>query len=576
MINQLKRRGREAVTSRLDLEPIKIVWTQGSITGAENLLKKRERQISMLSHDSTVMESDEEMASIILDFGCELHGGIRISVWDVSDKSGTKVRIRFGESVSETMSEIGADTNATNDHARRDIITEVGMMSMNPIGETGFRFVRIDLLEKGMLELKSVLAEFVYKDVPYRGSFQCNDELLNRIWMTGAYTMHLNMQEFVWDGIKRDRLVWIADMHPEIKTIMSVFGDDDSVKKSLDFIRNETPLPGWMNNIATYSMWYVVILYDWYLYTGDSEWINEQRAYLKGLLKQFQGIIGEDGKYLLDKYQCFVDWPSCEHPEIVDAGMKAIHFMALEGLEKMFVVLQEYDKQQNKQMEEYQELESLRMICVEERELLRKYERDYQGSKSAAALCALTGLADAQTVNEELLGKDGAERVSTYMGYYILSAMSQNGDINGALECAKEYWGGMLSLGATTFWEDFDVAWLKNAAPIDRLPNDGEIDVHKTYGKFCYTGYRHSLCHGWASGPTSWMTEEILGVKILEPGCRKLQITPNLGKLEWAEGVFPTPLGDVSIKVQRDANGETTVDVKAPEGVIIVGKEERE
>lgn len=68
------------------------------------------------------------------------------------------------------------------------------------------------------------------------------------------------------------------------------------------------------------------------------------------------------------------------------------------------------------------------------------------------------------------------------------------------------------------------------------------------------------------------MTEEILGVKILEPGCRKLQITPNLGKLEWAEGVFPTPLGDVSIKVQKDANGETVVDVKAPEGVIIVGK----
>lgn len=41
------------------------------------------------------------------------------------------------------MSELGGKTNATNDHARRDLVVEVGMMSMNPIGETGFRFVRI-------------------------------------------------------------------------------------------------------------------------------------------------------------------------------------------------------------------------------------------------------------------------------------------------------------------------------------------------------------------------------------------------------------------------------------------------
>lgn len=47
------------------------------------------------------------------------------------------------------MSELGGKTNATNDHARRDLVVEVGMMSMNPIGETGFRFVRIDLLEPG-------------------------------------------------------------------------------------------------------------------------------------------------------------------------------------------------------------------------------------------------------------------------------------------------------------------------------------------------------------------------------------------------------------------------------------------
>lgn len=567
MLEKLKNRGRAAVTSRLDLEPVKVVWTQGQVLNPDNLLKKRERQISLTASEPTVLETSDETASILLDYGCELHGGIRILAWQGEPEEGVRVRVRFGESVTEAMSEIGGATNATNDHARRDYVTTIGKMSMNPIGETGFRFVRIDVLDKGTLVLKSVLAQLVYKDVPYRGSFCCNDELLNKIWMTGAYTMHLNMQEYVWDGIKRDRLVWIADMHPMIKTIMAAFGEDSSVKNSLDFIRKETPLPGWMNDIASYTMWYVVILYDWCFYTGDWEYIYEQRAYLKGVAKQLQGLIGEDGKYLLDKYKCFVDWPSCDNQEVVDAGMKAIHCMAMERLEKIFAMLCKRDQ------EHCTEYEKLQEECRNEQELLHSYQKDYKNAKSAAALCVLAGLADVEKVNDEVLSIDGSQRISTYLGYYILTAMAQAGNMDGALSCLREYWGGMLSLGATTFWEDFDITWMENAAPIDRLPREGEIDVHGTYGGYCYAGYRHSLCHGWASGPTSWLTEQILGVKILESGCTKLQIVPNLGGLEWAEGVYPTPLGDVSIKVQKDENGKTVWDVEAPEGVTIVGKE---
>ena len=97
----------------------------------------------------------------------------------------------YAQSAAEAMSELGGKTNATNDHARRDLVVEVGMMSMNPIGETGFRFVRIDLLEpEAVLLIKSICAVMVYKDVPYRGSFSCSDPLLNRIWDVGAYTVH--------------------------------------------------------------------------------------------------------------------------------------------------------------------------------------------------------------------------------------------------------------------------------------------------------------------------------------------------------------------------------------------------
>ena len=133
--------------------------------------------------------------------------------------------------------------------------------------------------------------------------------------------------------------------------------------------------------------------------------------------------------------------------------------------------------------------------------------------------------------------------MSTFMGYYILTARAMAGDYEGCLACIRDYWGGMLELGATTFWEDFDVKWMEGAASIDRFPKEGETDVHGTYGDYCYKGYRHSLCHGWASGVTPWLTENVLGIRIMEPGCTKLEIKPHLGNLSWAKGTFPTPFG---------------------------------
>ncbi len=555
MIQELKKRGRQEVTSRMDLEPIRIVWTQGKVTNVKGLLCQKSRQITLNQSKPVVMQTKKDMmASVLLDFGCEIHGGLKILQWTEDTGRGAKIRIRFGESVTEAMSEIGGSTNATNDHARRDFHTEIGMLSMNCLGETGFRFVRIDLLEETTIRLKSILAVFVYKDVPYRGSFRCSDQLLERIWMTGAYTVHLNMQEYIWDGIKRDRLVWVGDMHPEVLTIRAVFGVDDSVERSLELIRKDTPLPGWMNGMATYSMWYVMIVYDWYYYTGNLTWVRGQAKYLKGLAKQLSDSIDEAGKSAYPEGR-FLDWPSHDKPHVVDAGMQAIHYMAAERLAELFHILGEPE---------------METCCRRDMDRLKAYATDHEGAKQAAALLVLAGLADAEKINQEVLGKGGAVHISTYMGYYILAARAMAGDYKGCLDCIRDYWGGMLFLGATTFWEDFDMEWLENAAPIDRFPKEGEVDVHGTYGRYCYEGYRHSLCHGWASGPTAWMTDYILGIRILEPGCKKIGISPHLGDLEWAEGTYPTPLGDLTVKVWKDENGKVVCDAKAPEGITLV------
>ena len=130
----------------------------------------------------------------------------------------------------------------------------------------------------------------------------------------------------------------------------------------------------------------------------------------------------------------------------------------------------------------------------------------------------------------------------------------------------------MLSLGATTFWEDFDVRWLENAARIDELTPEGKVDIHAAYGQYCYSGYRHSLCHGWASGPTPWMSQYVLGVQVLEPGCRKVAIRPQLGDLQWVEGAYPTPYGNIWIRHEKNEDGSLRSAINAPHEVEIVGE----
>src|SRR3546814_19316361 len=67
-------------------------------------------------------------------------------------------------------------------------------------------------------------------------------------------------------------------------TVNTVFGYNEVVPRSLDLIRDATPLPQWLNGISSYSLWWIIIHRDWYLYHGDLEYLQEQMEYLTGLL----------------------------------------------------------------------------------------------------------------------------------------------------------------------------------------------------------------------------------------------------------------------------------------------------
>ncbi len=540
----------DAVFIQNDVFPVRIVSTCGYVEDAENLLSEKELQISTNESELTTLKNSVtgKRAAIVLDFGKELHGKLRLLTFTTSAVSAADVRITYGESVSEALSTVGKK-GATNDHSTRDFNVKLPDFSDISLNESGFRFAKIELISKNTeIRFKAITAVSIVRDIPYLGTFECSNETLNRIYNVSAYTCHLNMQRYLWDGIKRDRLVWVGDMHPEMLTVRTVFGADPIIEKSLRFMRNTTPLPRWMNGMPTYSLWWLHILYDWYLYSGNSDFLEENRDYALSLINIVTELVNEDGSDNLPSY--FIDWPCNETPAGI-SGSRALLALTLESCSKLCDFYKE---------------DTLSELCRSKKLILISTTPETFKAKQVAAMYSLAGWMDKREAADEILN-NGAQGFSTFMSYYLLKAA---GAINmpATLDVLEEYYGSMLKMGATSFWEDFDINWSVNACPIDEIPDKKRSDVHADNGAFCYKGLRHSLCHGWSSAPTAFLAEEVLGIKILEPGCKKIRISPNLGNLTYAKGTYPTPYGILSIECKNN-DGRLLISYTCPDEITV-------
>lgn len=525
--------------------PRRIVWqSPQGVEGGEALLAKKRGQVceGYFGQPAATRLSCKG-AALLVDFGGELHGGVQIGIGVNSKKSmGTsRLRLRFGESVAEAMSEVGGGKNATNDHALRDFEQLVPAFGSIEVGNTGFRFLRIDNCEDGEVGIEFVRAVSLMRPFRRLGSFNSSDERLNRIFDTAVRTVQLCCQDYVWDGIKRDRLVWMGDMHPETMAILAVFGDVAAVPETLDYMAEVTPPDRWMNTIATYTLWWIRNLAEWYRFTGDRAYLERHADYLEKTVDLLLGSF-RDGEWAV---WMFLDWPTENNKPAKRAGTYALMTMAADDVCELSDALGRA---------------SLREKGARMRQMAAKDDLDHHGAKSSAALLALSGLRKPRQMLDEVLGRDGARGFSTFYGYYMLEALSEAGATGLALDVVRDYWGGMLDMGATSFWEDFDLAWTNGCFRIDELPVAGKRDIHGDFGQFCYQGFRHSLCHGWSSGPAAWCIHRVLGLKLDGIGGRRVRVEPCLGDLEWAEGSLALPGGErVEIRIERDAAGKPAI-----------------
>ncbi len=538
------------------LFPTRVVKTRGIVDGAEVMLEMRSPVTTMREPSVTRLEKNgDENPYILLDFGREIHGSLRIVVAKLKRgkeaPKNLRARLTFGESVSEALSSIG-EKGATNDHSPRDFEIVLSNLSNVEYGSTGFRFVRVELIEEGELSLRSLVAVSKTADIDRRGYLCTSDEQFNRILDTAIYTCYLNLQDgVIWDGIKRDRLVWSGDLNSEILTVMNLYGPVEHIRNSLDHLREATLEHRWMNTIPSYSAWWVINHLDYYRMSNDLAYLSANLDRINSILGDYELCIDADGRADFDRVKdpashmpFYFDWPTRGTPDAEVGTMLLIYYMA----QKVLAAAPEgIDLAAARSL-------LAKTACYLDAPTQMKQTLAFQsicGGKAEDALARLE--------------EGGAQGFSTFMSYFLLKGLSHVGSER-TLALAKEYYGAMLSRGATTFWEDFDMDWLKGSGRIDEEPAEGELDLHGDFGKYCYTKLRHSLCHGWSSGVVGWSYEELLGLRIVENGYRRISLSPNLMGLDWIEAKIPTAYGDIFVRVEAGK----APSVKLPEGIEMV------
>ena len=490
----------------------------------------------------------------LYDFGRETFGYL---VLEGVEGDG-EVAVYYGESPEEAQDK---DFCETLDRIRFEATTITDLATGKRVERTA-RYVfdnskalRYVYVECAGATPAGVSLEYEYAPVSYRGSFKSSDEELNRIWEIGAYTMHLTTREFFIDGIKRDRWVWSGDAVQSYLMNYYLFFDSECVKRTTWLLRGKDPVTAHTNTIMDYTFYWFIGIYDYYMYTGDKAFVKQiyprmqtMMVYVLGRTNSRGMVEGMTGDWV------FVDWADGYLDKKGELAIeqvllcKSLETMALcAALAEVEEDVPTYEKLaaelRAKLMPTFWSEAKAAMVhnCVEgkQSEAVTRYANMF-----ATFFGYLTPQQQQQIKDSVLLNDEILKITTPYMRFYELEALCVLGEQEAVMGEMKDYWGGMLREGATSFWEKYN-------------PTESGTQHLAMYGR----PYGKSLCHAWGASPIYLLGRYYLGVKPTEAGYAAYEVRPTLGGLAWMEGTIPTPQGEIRVKM--DAH---TVSVFATEG----------
>ncbi len=469
----------------------------------------------------------------LVDFGKETFGYVTFHQLHGRGEVG----IYYGESREEALSVDKCETldkiSVNNDKAEDFTLPH----------SKAFRYVYIESDEGVHFDSLSMMYEFAPLD--YRGAFRCNDEEINRIWEVAAYTLHLTTREVFLDGIKRDRWVWSGDAIQSYLMNYYLFFDSNTVTRTINLLRGKDPVTSHINTIMDYTFYWFMSIYDYYLYTGDLHFIKQIYPNMVSLMDFVLGRTNADGMVEgLPGDWVFVDWADGFMDKQGELSFeqllfcKSLQTMALcAGITGNETDEKKYTALSNALFSKLDTFfwDDRKKAFVHNRKDGIKSDEVTRYANIFAVLFDYVDSEKKQAIRENVLLNDVIMKITTpYMRFYELASLCALGEQPYVTKEIKAYWGGMLKLGATSFWEKYN-------------PAEKGSEHYAMYGR----PFGKSLCHAWGAAPLYLLGKYYLGVSPVKPGYEEFSVEPSLGGLKWIEGSVPTPHGDIRVFMDK-------------------------
>jgi hypothetical protein len=568
-------------TSRT-VRPVAVQGTSGSVANPQSVLTGQPTRLSGTN------------SSITFDFGKEVGGIATLSFGATS--GGQRVGLAFTESSLYIGRTSDASSGGNADGAIFGNATTNGTYVM-PAARLrgGFRYLTIFMNTAGWVDLTGVSLAFTpapgkTNPAAYANYFYSSDNLLNRIWYAGAYTVQTNIiasnQGRAWppppaewdnsavvgvgnsvlvDGAKRDRTVWPGDLGISVPTAYASMNELEATRNALSTMygvqaaNGEIPWSGPVFNLKgsdTYHTWTLLGTSLYYTYSADRGWLDSVWSnYTRGM----QFIIGKIDSGNLLNVTATQDWARAgQGGENIEAN--ALLYAALTGGATLATV-----KGDSGLAATY----TNRAAAVKAAANARLWDsgagmyRDNPTSslypQDGNSLAVWYGLTDSPSKATSIVRALGTRwnafgattpewggGVHPFSGGMEVQAHFAANDDFTALAQIRRTWGYMLDspVGTkSTFWEGINAD-----------------------GSPAYGGPFMSLAHGWSSGPTSALTFEVLGTAP-EPQVGQYRFVPHPGDLTSAEGRITLPQGPLNASWSRNPGAGTyTAHVTSPGG----------
>jgi alpha-L-rhamnosidase len=393
----------------------------------------------------------------------------------------------------------------------------------------------------GKLRAADVRGVWAYCDADVAGDFRCSSSLLNSIYKMCERSARQNIQQGIISvDANREQSPWLADSWNIGNVLLYNHRNTTMIDKVVrDYAAEQKPDGGFNDcspaavfQCAEWSMYWPMLLWQQYLFSGDETLLRQMTPHLESFLKWIKLSQDPATKLLNPKTSRISDYAGGNMPSGgYNVGTACQYYENLRIASRIFTLLGQADQSSTCAGEAEQVKAGINANLFNgEFYLARTDRKEMFPLAQAWALRFDIAPSAVRSRLVDLIEKAGKPNLGGYGGDAFYSGMLHAGGGEFAVRDLERY-RPMLD-GNKANWEQFSLA--------------GEVN------------------HAWTSYPGYIFLKYICGIQPTSGGFATFDVRPEMGGLMFAEGAVPTVKGLITTRWEKSEQGGFVLSIHVP------------